>query len=240
MRASDPSERNFEIFADVVHAGLSLRKAAERYELSVGRIQQIVQQVRGWYDATAPQWGAGDGPTQVAQSFKLLKDRLNHLYVEAMEAWRASQSDLISQREQMSKPGSAVTFYKQSLGNTRYLLTAMRIAEANAAATVRQAKVVEKLGATPAAAATPTVAPPAEAYARMEALEEEVATEEEQPVAATAEEEKPCVAPPEPAPSNAAEVPEIPNPMRSRLAKKLARHEKRKAARERKRSRQLL
>ncbi len=240
MRASDPSERNFEIFADVVHAGLSLRKAAEKYELSVGRIQQVVGQVRSWYDATTPQWGSDDAHAQVAQGFKLLKGRLNHLYVEAMEAWRASQSYYVSQREQMSKPGSAVTFYKQSLGNTRYLLTAMRIAEANAAATVRQAKVCEKLGAKPAAPATPTIAPPVEPYARMEAVEEEVTAKEEQPVAATSVEETPCVAVPEPSPPSVAEVPEISDPMRPRLAKKLARHEKRKAARERKRSRQLM
>ena len=237
MRTTDPSDRNFEIFCEVEHAGVSLRAAAAKYELSVARIQQIVAQVRGCYRArNADGSPEGDAAGVERDGFLLLKGRLTYLYEEAMDAWRKSQGEQTVEREHASRTGTKTVTTSTSFGQVRYLAIAMRIAETQCRATARHALYCERLAQKNVSSAT-TIAPPTGVYAREEEAEAVVEAPVAEEAIATPSQETSCQT--LLVPVRLSEVPEteITNPMRSRLAKKLARHEKRKAARERKRNR---
>lgn len=236
MRATDPSDRNYEIFCDVEFASVSLRKAAEKYQLSPTRIQQIVEQVRQWFRATSVSWEVEGSPIGTAMlAMRVCEERLRYLNTLTMEAFVASQAEITVRREFPGRANAAVVTTTRSFGEALYLREAVRITQASHAASCRHALLLQRLQNNDN---TFEHAPPVEVCAR----EEETFVEEQQPDSPTS------VPSPMPQPvyeSSSAPItsfdvpfPALATPVRSRLDRKLARHDKRKAARERKRARQ--
>ena len=155
MRMTEPSERNFEIFYSVETEGLSLRKAAEKWRLSVVRIQQILEQTRKWYVANTPDWVLSLAPgEQVLVACRMYGQRLSHLRSQAMEAWQASQTPQTIRREvaaTLNKPACIVNTTKSSYGQAQYLTLTAKLCDAEFAAAQRMAVALHKWQAKAAA-----------------------------------------------------------------------------------------
>ncbi|MDX1944526.1 MAG: hypothetical protein SFU86_03895 [Pirellulaceae bacterium] len=105
-----PSERDFEVFYAVVVEGESPQAASERFGLSPARVAQIRQSVSDWLARSAPQARPVPAAQRTELAAEIAEKRLDHLYAEALAAWRKS-------------PGA---------GDVRYLALAARIAERGA------------------------------------------------------------------------------------------------------------
>jgi hypothetical protein len=112
-----PSERDFQVFRFVRVELHSTRAAAEVFGISQTRVRQVVSRVVEYLLATAREGLEEDeqepaGSLTVAQ--QIARMQLEHLYQKAMEAWHKSQE--------------ANGFGMASLGQTKYLSLAARIA----------------------------------------------------------------------------------------------------------------
>lgn len=129
-----PSGRGFEVFSAVILAGKSTREAAAAFQLSQTRVCQIVERVRKWQAEVVGTDDADNAQPSEEQRMRLARciaaGRLDHLYGESMEAWRRSQGELKKRRS--SRFGDEVTTTAVSCGDPKYLLAAMRLAEAQA------------------------------------------------------------------------------------------------------------
>lgn len=235
MRACEPSERNFEIFAEVEFGGLSLRAAAEKFDLSPTRVTQVVQQVRHWLKQSTPKWAQDDLEALPFVACRIWEERLRFLYAEALDAWRASKTEVWVRREAVNHPEAAIVRTTRSFGQVRYLAQAMRLAEAQLRSALRLAEIQSRRQAPHA---TEPSAPPEEVCALQSPEAAEQITDAPEEIVAT--HEAAALSAPQardvlPLESDAIA---FPNPVRSRLERKLARHAKRQAARERKRARQ--
>ena len=236
MRVTEPSDRNHEIFYDVEFGGVSLRRAAEKYALSPTRIQQIVIQVRDWFQATAPDWAVEGDPQRTAMlASRIAEERFRFLYTTTIESFFASQAEVTVRREFAARPGAIATT-SRCFGEAVYLREAVRITQASLACSYRHALLMERLQSRPAPAEN---APPAEVCAR-----EAESTRDAPPPAPPSSEQSPTPAVVCDSPGQSIITYDVPieaftAPVRSRLEERLARHEKRKAARDRKRARRL-
>jgi plasmid maintenance system antidote protein VapI len=163
MRASEPSARNFAIFCEVEFEGASLRHAAEAYEISPTRVQQIVNDTRAWYIDTTPEWvRETDVSIQPLLACRRHQARLEHLYGQAMQAWLNSQTEITTTRV---RPGvlenSEVRVTQPCFGQVRYLTAAMQMSKAQIDAAERLCQIRENYAERPA--------PPAEESGRAEA-----------------------------------------------------------------------
>ena len=93
LRSLPPSERNFEIYGAVVVEGMSTRAAATAFGLPQTRIVQIRDHVAHWIAAHLPTVRQLPPAQRVALAAEIAEKRLDHLYAEALEAWRQSQGD---------------------------------------------------------------------------------------------------------------------------------------------------
>ncbi len=148
MRMVEPSERNFEIFYSVETECLSLRDAAEKWQLSVVRIQQILEQTRKWYVANTPDWVLSLPPgEQVMVACRMYAQRLGHVRSQAMEAWHASRASQTIRREveaTASKPATVVITTKTGFGQPQYLTLVAKLFDAEFTAAQRMAVAINK------------------------------------------------------------------------------------------------
>jgi hypothetical protein len=129
MRLSEPSERNFLVFNAVEFERRSLRSVAEEHRISVGRVQQIVAEMRAWYVATTPEWvGATPLALQPLVAARMFDERLSHLSREVQQAWEDSKG-LVSVTRKSATSSSGQTTTTQSAGRPRYLLALARLAK---------------------------------------------------------------------------------------------------------------
>jgi hypothetical protein len=129
MRLSEPSERNFLVFHAVEFERRSLRSVAEEHRISVGRVQQIIAQMRAWYVATTPEWvGAAPLALQPLVAARMFDERLSHLSREVQQAWEDSKG-LVSVTRKSAMSSSGQTTTTQSVGQPRYLIALARLAK---------------------------------------------------------------------------------------------------------------
>ena len=108
-----PAERDLEVYRLVMVEGRTTRAAAECVGLSQTRVCQLVERVVQWLGAVLPPAAEGLPDEQrllLAQQISV--SRLDHLYAEAMAAWRESRADASGSSRR---------------GDVRYLAAAMRI-----------------------------------------------------------------------------------------------------------------
>jgi hypothetical protein len=129
MRLSEPSERNFSVFNAVEFERRSLRNVAEEHRISIGRVQQIIAQMRAWYVATTPEWvGAAPLALQPLVAARMFDERLSHLSREVQQAWEDSKG-LVSVTRKSATSSSGQTTTTQSAGQPRYLVALARLAK---------------------------------------------------------------------------------------------------------------
>jgi hypothetical protein len=129
MRLSEPSERNFLVFNAVEFERRSLRSVAEEHRISVGRVQQIIAQMRAWYVATTPEWvGTAPLALQPLVAARTFDERLSHLSREVQQAWEDSKG-LVSVTRKSATSSSGQTTTTQSAGQPRYLVALARLAK---------------------------------------------------------------------------------------------------------------
>jgi hypothetical protein len=129
MRLAEPSERNFLVFNAVEFERRSLRSVAEDHRISVGRVQQIIAQMRTWYVATTPEWvGAAPLALQPLVAARMFDERLSHLSREVQQAWEDSKG-LASVTRKSATSSSGQTTTTQSAGQPRYLIALARLAK---------------------------------------------------------------------------------------------------------------
>jgi hypothetical protein len=124
-----PSGRDFEVFSAVIVAGKATREAAGEFKLSQTRVCQIVERVKKWQAEVVDAELVGE-EKRLYLAKCIAAGRLDHLYGEAMEAWRRSQGQLKKTRS--SRFGDEVTTATVSCGDPKYLMAAMRLATAQA------------------------------------------------------------------------------------------------------------
>jgi hypothetical protein len=102
---------------------------AEEHRISVGRVQQIIAQMRNWYVATTPEWvGAAPLALQPLIAARMFDERLSHLSREVQQAWEDSKG-LVSVTRKSATSSSGQTTTTQSAGQPRYLLALARLAK---------------------------------------------------------------------------------------------------------------
>jgi hypothetical protein len=106
--------------------GRSLLEAAERFGMKPQEVAVFRQQMRDWIVHTTPRSDLTREQLQLADE-KLAVERMEYLYGQAMEAWRASQKDQVVSRTTGS--GTATYTTTQPCGKVCYLITASRILE---------------------------------------------------------------------------------------------------------------
>jgi plasmid maintenance system antidote protein VapI len=236
MRASEPSARNFAIFCEVEFEGASLRHAAEAYEISPTRVQQIVNDTRAWYIDTTPEWvRETDASIQPLLACRRHQARLEHLYGQAMQAWLNSQTEITTTRVRSGVlENSEVRVTQPCFGQVRYLTAAMQMSKAQIDAAERLCAIREQQ-APPTAPAAVEVRheEPADAPCAPQTAESpEVVEQDEDVVTLTLDAAAPC------AESVTVQLPtcaarsESPTPVRSRKQqRKFERHQRRVALR---------
>jgi hypothetical protein len=135
-----PSERDFQVFEEVVIGGASTRAAAVMFGVSQTRIVQVRQRVAEWMGAEVPPTPRLTPLQRLRLAAHIAEQRADFLYSQAMEGWRASQQPLTSVcRGRLGEE----TRTRASHGDTRYLLAAMRITErqVNLSGTIRKVLV---------------------------------------------------------------------------------------------------
>jgi len=85
-----PSARDFQIYQRLQLDGASTRQAANDFSLSQTRIRQIVQHVAQWLAQSLPPSCEATDAAWLRLAQHIAADRLQLLYGEAMQGWRAT------------------------------------------------------------------------------------------------------------------------------------------------------
>jgi hypothetical protein len=139
--ALPPSERDFQIFERVAVEGASTRAVAEQFGLSQTRVVQIRDRTAEWIGSEVGESLRLDALQRLRLAAHIASQRIDYLYAEAMQAWRASQGTQTTAR---SGESGETTITRPSFGDVRYLSLAARIAERNFAAARRMAETMRK------------------------------------------------------------------------------------------------
>ena len=121
-----PSERDFQVFEEVVIGGASTRAAAAMFGVSQTRIVQVRQRVAEWMGAEVPPTPRLTPLQRLRLAAHIAEGRADFLYSQAMDGWRASQQPLTSVCH--GRLGEE-TRTRERHGDPRYLFAAMRISE---------------------------------------------------------------------------------------------------------------
>jgi hypothetical protein len=125
MRVTVPSERNFEIFHELVEDGHSLSEVGQRWHLSRARVAEIREQVRRWRKLVAPDWDEDRYRRQDSVTLcRIHQDRTGRCYELMMESFRISRG-MQTVAETAADDVHMTTTYN-SPGEPRYLLAAIR------------------------------------------------------------------------------------------------------------------
>jgi hypothetical protein len=126
QQAVPPSERDFQVFEEVVIGGASTRAAAALFGVSQTRIVQVRQRVAEWMGAEVPPTPRLTLLQRLRLAAHIAEQRADFLYSQAMDGWRASQQPQTSVcRGRLGEE----TRTRDRHGDPRYLLAAMRITE---------------------------------------------------------------------------------------------------------------
>jgi hypothetical protein len=121
-----PSERDFQVFEEVVIGGTSTRAAAAQFGVSQTRIVQVRNRVAEWMGAEVPPTPRLTPLQRLRLAAHIAEQRADFLYSKAMDGWRASQQPLTSVcRGRLGEESRT----RERHGDPRYLLAAMRITE---------------------------------------------------------------------------------------------------------------
>jgi hypothetical protein len=146
MRHDEPSERNYAIFCAVEFEQQTVRAVAQQHDVSPTRVQQIVEQMRSWYETTTPEWVKRIDPAvEPLVACRMYDDRLAYLSQQAMDAWRQSQGEqtVTRQTSGLLHSGGQITTTKSTFGAPRYLVIAARLAKMRVDGSMRLAKWLE-------------------------------------------------------------------------------------------------
>jgi hypothetical protein len=126
-----PSSRDFHVFEEVVVNCRPTRLLAEAMEISQTRICQIVERVWEWQEQVLPRIDR-DAPSEmlVKAAKYLAAERLNWLYGQTIKCFEMSQGQQSKRKKTMLGEETITT--TSSLGDVRYLHTAMKIIAAQA------------------------------------------------------------------------------------------------------------
>ena len=120
-----PSDRDFDVFEDLVVGGSTTRATAYEFKISQTRVCQIVARVRQWIKALL---GDTDGLTpeqQLKLAIGIAGDRLDFLYNKAIVGWNSTQGSM--EKTQILPNGNAITTQVECYGEPRYLIAAGRL-----------------------------------------------------------------------------------------------------------------
>jgi|GEM_PF-1232470 hypothetical protein len=122
-----PSERDFLVFEAVAFGGTSTRQAAAEFGISQTRVMQIRREVADWIARSVPEDANLTSIQRLRVAAHIAEGRVDYLYAQAMDAWRASQQP----RTSICRGGLSgeVQTTRDSYGDPRYLMVAARIAE---------------------------------------------------------------------------------------------------------------
>jgi hypothetical protein len=119
-----PGERDFQVFERVVVEGATTRQAAAQFGLSQTRIVQIRQRVAEWIGKEVPPTESLTARQRLVLAGRIAEQRIDFLYSEVMEAWRASQGSHTIIR---NGDNGETQITRDSHGDVRYLAMAARI-----------------------------------------------------------------------------------------------------------------
>ncbi len=119
-----PGQRDFQVFERVVVEGATTRQAAAEFGLSQTRIMQIRQRVAEWIGSEVPPTESLTARQRLVLAGRIAEQRIDFLYSEVMEAWRASQGPHTTIRNGDS---GETQITRDSHGDVRYLAMAARI-----------------------------------------------------------------------------------------------------------------
>ena len=143
MQVTVPSERNFRIFNAIECLGRSRREAAELFDISATRVQQIVTQVRQYLSRFGSPELLHISPSQAELGcLRLNYEKLRFMYRQLMRLWDESvvQSlDVVAQTE-IAKHGG-----KRVEPNIKLIQQAMKVATEQTKLAGRMAKAYTEL-----------------------------------------------------------------------------------------------
>lgn len=119
-----PGERDFQVFERVVVEGATTRQAAAQFGLSQTRIVQIRQRVAEWIGKEVPPTESLTARQRLVLAGRIAEQRIDFLYSEVMEAWRASQGSHTIIR---NGDNGETQITRDSHGDVRYLAMAARL-----------------------------------------------------------------------------------------------------------------
>ncbi len=119
-----PGERDFQVFERVVVEGATTRQAAAEFGLSQSRIVQIRQRVAEWIGKEVPPTESLTARQRLVLAGRIAEQRIDFLYSEVMEAWRASQGSHTIIR---NGDNGETQITRDSHGDVRYLAMAARL-----------------------------------------------------------------------------------------------------------------
>lgn len=126
-----PSERDMEIYEQVVFARMSQREVAEMHEISQPRVHQILQEMAAWMADNTPGFVAGLTPAQRLRlvHYNVTK-QLEHHQECLMEAWRESAGLEVVRRTTIMGPvRQTVELERPTRGKPHYLHAASRVSQ---------------------------------------------------------------------------------------------------------------
>jgi hypothetical protein len=139
--ALPPSERDFLVFEAVAVHGSSTRQAAAEFDISQTRVMQVRQHVAEWIAKAVPDGLDLTPQERVRLAAHIAQGRVDFLYSQALEAWRASQKPHTSVCRGRLTGETRTT--RDSHGDPRYLLAAARLSERQLSLAGTARKVLE-------------------------------------------------------------------------------------------------
>src|SRR4029453_8570039 len=130
VELNPPSSRDFDIYHKVVIDGSKTRTVAMFHQLSQTRVCQLVRRVRLFLRRFQAAADGASSAELVAEARFVAAERLDGMYILAMNAWHASSCGSTRAVKHEAEPRRSVNTYTSSEGNPRYLSAATRIVSA--------------------------------------------------------------------------------------------------------------
>ncbi len=125
---SPPAEGWMDVYSLVCVEGYSVPDAAAMLNLPPAKVRQARNQVLTWLATNKPLHAEKSKDEALRLSEAMARERLEHLYCEAMEAWKNSQQEEVQTRQEGVLARTTRTI-KTSHGKVCYLSMAAKIAE---------------------------------------------------------------------------------------------------------------
>lgn len=126
--ALPPAEGWMEVYSLVCIEGYSVPDAAAKLNLPAAKVRQVKNQVLTWLGTNKPLLAERPKEEALKLSEAMARERLEHLYAEAMEAWKNSQHQEVTTRQEGIMARTTRTI-KSSHGKVCYLEIAAKISD---------------------------------------------------------------------------------------------------------------